>query len=153
MSLRVKTERRSFGFDKTKTEKYVATAQRGATVEFTKVVEQVSLRCGLPKATCRAVIDTMVEAASTWMLEGHGVSIGEMGYLKPAITCKASETKGGEKITRKRVLFLPSKSFKAVIDSMKVTQAGTDTVEDDEDRNPPTSGGNENSGGDTGEFE
>lgn len=57
-----------------------------------------------------------------WMLEGHGVSLGNMGYLKPAITCKSSEVSGEEKIIRKRVLFQPSKDFKAQIDKMSLNR-------------------------------
>lgn len=87
-----------------------------------KVIEQISLRSGISKATCRAVVETMVESACTWMLEGHGVSLGNMGYLKPAITCKSSEVSGEEKIIRKRVLFQPSKDFKAQIDKMSLNR-------------------------------
>lgn len=107
--LNYKVVKKTFGFDKDGTEKYVAEAVRGGTVSFEKVIEQISLRSGISKATCRAVVETMVESACTWMLEGHGVSLGNMGYLKPAITCKSSEVSGEEKIIRKRVLFQPAR--------------------------------------------
>ena len=116
--LSYKVEKRTFGFDDDKTERYVATAVRASTVSFEKMVEQVSLRSGISKASCRAVMETMVEAAGTWLLEGHGVSVGEIGYLKPAITSKSSDVAGGEKIVRKRVLFQPSKAFKKLVDTM-----------------------------------
>lgn len=96
MGLNYKVVKKSFGFDKD-TERYVASAVRGGTVGFEKVIDQISLRSGISKATCRAVVETMVESACTWMLEGHGVSLGNMGYLKPSITCKSSEVSGGEK--------------------------------------------------------
>lgn len=120
--LNYKVVKKTFGFGKDGTEKYVAEAVRGGTVSFEKVIEQISLRSGISKATCRAVVETMVESACTWMLEGHGVSLGNMGYLKPAITCKSSEVSGEEKIIRKRVLFQPSKDFKAHIDKMSLNR-------------------------------
>lgn len=118
MGLSYKVTKRSFGFDKAKTQKYVASAVRSGTIEFNKLVEQISLRSGLPKATCKVVVETMAESACTWLLEGHGVSLGNLGYLKPAITCRSSEVEGEERIVRKRVLFLPSKDFKEQVERM-----------------------------------
>lgn len=144
MGLNYKVVKKSFGFDKD-TERYVASAVRGGTVSFKKVIEQISLRSGISKATCRAVVETMVESACTWMLEGHGVSLGNMGYLKPAITCKSSEVSGGEKIVRKRVLFQPSKEFKAQIEQISLTRISE--VEDSEETQQPGEEGGGQGGG------
>lgn len=144
--LSYKVEKRTFGFDEEKTEKYVATAVRASTVSFDKMVEQVSLRSGISKASCRAVMETMVEAAGTWLLEGHGVSVGEIGYLKPAITSKSSDTAGGEKITRKRVLFQPSKSFKKLVDTMPLERISS-TSSGGEAPDPKPDGGGSGGGG------
>lgn len=146
MGLSYKVTKRSFGFDKEKTEKYVASAVRSGTISFNKLVEQISLRSGLPKATCKVVVETMFEAACTWLLEGHGVSLGNLGYLKPAITCQSSEVEGEEKITRKRVLFLPSKEFKAQVETMTldritVSSAVSGTSGTDETEDPDAGGG------------
>lgn len=149
MGLNYKVEKRSFGFDPEKTERYVATAVRGDTVSFERVVEQISLRCGLAKPVCKAVLETLIDSAATWMLEGHGVSMGSIGYLKPGITSRSSEVEGGEKIVKKRVLFLPSKSFREMIDRMPIsridtTAAGTETTGPDP---APGGGGEEEEGG------
>lgn len=145
MGLNYKVEKRSFGFDPEKTERYVATAVRGDTVSFERVVEQISLRCGLGKPVCKAVLETLIDSAATWMLEGHGVSLGSIGYLKPAITSKSSEVQGEEKILKKRVLFLPSKSFRETIDKMPVSRI--DVVASETATEPtvpdPTPGGGE----------
>lgn len=144
MGLNYKVVKKSFGFDKD-TERYVASAVRGGTVSFKKVIEQISLRSGISKATCRAVVETMVESACTWMLEGHGVSLGNMGYLKPAITCKSSEVSGEEKIVKKRVLFQPSKEFKAQIEQISLTRISE--VEDTEESQQPGEEGGGQGGG------
>lgn len=144
MGLNYKVVKKSFGFDKD-TERYVASAVRGGTVSFKKVIEQISLRSGISKATCRAVVETLVESACTWMLEGHGVSLGNMGYLKPAITCKSSEVSGEEKIVRKRVLFQPSKEFKAQIEQISLTRISE--VEDSEETQQPGEEGGGQGGG------
>ena len=52
--LNYKVVKKTFGFDKDGTEKYVAEAVRGGTVSFEKVIEQISLRSGISKATCRS---------------------------------------------------------------------------------------------------
>ena len=142
MGLSYKVTKRSFGFDKEKTEKYVASAVRSGTISFNKLVEQISLRSGLPKATCKVVVETMSESVCTWLLEGHGVSLGNLGYLKPAITCHSSEIEGTEKIVRKRVLFLPSKDFKDQVEKMSLdrittTSTDADEVEETEDQQEP----------------
>ena len=152
MGLDYKVVKRSFGFDPEKTERYVATAVRGNTVSFDKIVDQISIRSGLSKAVCKVVLETLIDSAATWMLEGHGVSLGEIGYLKPAITCKSSETEGEEKIVKKRVLFLPSRNFRDMIDKMPVSRisgtvessSGTGTQEPDPD---PDDGGEDQGGG------
>lgn len=120
MALSYKVEKKSFGFDKTKTEKYVAVAQRAGTVQFDRVVEQISLRTLLPKGITKSIIESLIDSMGTWMLEGAGVSLGELGILKPAITCKSSDKEGEQKIVRKRILFCPSKKFKALIEKMEL---------------------------------
>ena len=138
MGLSYKIESKHFGFDKTKTNKFVATAVRSKTVSFDRVVEQISIRSGLSKAVCRAVVETMNDAMCTWLLEGHGVSLGELGYLKPAITCKSAQVEGDERITRKRVLFQPSKDLKLKIESMTLDKMASDgtVVEEDGSAGP-----------------
>lgn len=133
MGLCYKIESRHFGFDKTNTNKFVATAVRSKTVSFKKVVEQISIRSGLSRAVCRAVVETMADAMCTWLLEGHGVSLGELGYLKPAITCKSAKVEGEEKITRKRVLFQPSKDLKQMIEGMTLDKLANDGAVSEED--------------------
>lgn len=145
MGLSYKVTKKSFGFDKEKTEKYVASAVRSGTVSFNKLVEQISLRSGLPKATCKVVVETMAESACTWLLEGHGVSLGNLGYLKPAITCKSSEIEGKEKIVRKRVLFLPSKDFKEQMDRMTLDRISASSQGPEEPEDPDA--GEEEGGG------
>lgn len=151
MGLNYKVEKKSFGFDPAKTERYVATAVRGDTVSFDKVVDQISLRSGLAKPVCKAVLETLIDSASTWMLEGHGVSLGNIGYLKPAITCRSSEVEGEEKILKKRVLFLPSKSFREMIDKMTISRieyvSGTSSTETEDPGPTPGGGGEEDEGG------
>lgn len=145
MGLSYKVTKKSFGFDKEKTEKYVASAVRSGTVSFNKLVEQISLRSGLPKATCKVIVETMAESACTWLLEGHGVSLGNLGYLKPAITCKSSEIEGKEKIVRKRVLFLPSKDFKEQMDRMTLDRVSVSSQVPEEPEDPDA--GEEEGGG------
>lgn len=125
MALSYKVEKKSFGFDKTKTEKYVAIAQRAGTVQFDRVVEQISLRTLLPKGITKSIIESLIDSMGTWMLEGAGVSLGELGILKPAITCKSSDKEGEQKIVRKRILFCPSKKFKALIEQMELEKQVT----------------------------
>lgn len=152
MGLSYKVEHKSFGFDKEKKKRYVATAMRYDTVSFERVIEQISIRSGINKALCRAVVETMVESMGTWMLEGHGVSLGQIGYLKPAITSKSAEVKGEEKILRKRVLFQPSKAFKQMIEGMSIDKAEEESAGSDSGTggNGSGTGGTGGSGGEDG---
>ena len=135
MGLAYKIESKHFGFDKPGVNKFVATAVRSQTVDFDKVVEQISLRSGIAKVACRAVVETMTDAMCTWLTEGHGVSLGQLGYLKPSLTCKSSAVEGEEKITRKRVVFRPSTLLKAKIEAMSLDRITNDgsIVETDPD--------------------
>ena len=150
MGLGFKIESKHFGFDKSKTNKFVATAVRNKTVSFEKIVEQIAIRSGLSRAVCRAVVETMQDAMCTWLLEGHGVSLGELGYLKPAITCKSSLVEGEERITRKRVLFQPSKTFKHKIEEMTLDKMSASGAVIEEDTETGDAGGHKEPGEDTG---
>lgn len=151
MALSYKVEKKSFGFDKTKAEKYVAVAQRAGTVQFDRVVEQISLRTLLPKGITKSIIESLIDSMGTWMLEGAGVSLGELGILKPAITCKSSDKEGEQKIVRKRILFCPSKKFKSLIEKMELerqTSPGDSTGEGPLSPLEPGTG----EGGEDGDF-
>ncbi len=142
-------EQKVFGFDKTKTPKFVATAQRSSTIGADKVIDQVAIRTGLSRAMCRVVVDTLAEAMGTWLLEGHGVALGNLGYMKPAIVSKSAVTRGEEDIVRKKVLFQPTKQFKQMIEGMSVELIRT-RADEDEDADAPAGGGTDTSDGTEG---
>lgn len=120
MSLTIKTTTAKVGFGREKSEKEVIRAMRGATVDSEQLIQQVALRTGLTQGVCRAVIDSLWEAAGTYVLEGHGVRLGDFGILKPALVTRAATDEKKAKVIRKKLLFLPSQHAKAMVEKMKL---------------------------------
>ena len=143
MALRYQTRKTMVGFGEVKEAKFVSQVVRDKNVSVQRMVEQVALRSGQPKAVCRAVIDTLVESMGTWMADGQGVTLGSLGILKPTVNCRAGETSGDVAVVRKKILFYPSTETRRMLEDIKVEKITANASSTDE-------GGGDTGGGNTG---
>lgn len=153
MGLQYVVAKRVFGFDKSKTEKYVAKSVGSGELSFDKLCAKVSRILGIHRKTVDLVAAGLVDIMSEEIDDGKTVRLGEFGLFRPSFVGKSAETEIGvtaNNIVRKRILFFPGKAFSTMLGSMSITRmAIPDTDYTD---GSSTSGGNSNpSGGKPGD--
>lgn len=126
MALEYVVTKRVFGFDKTKSEKFVAKSVGSGEVSFEKLCSRVSQICGIHRATVNLVISGLVDMMSDDIDDGKSVRLGEFGMFRPSIRTKsansAKEVTAGN-IISKRIIFTPGKIFQRTLSDMSVTRS------------------------------
>ncbi len=125
MALEYVVAKRVFGFDRTKTEKYVARSVRSGNVNFEKMCGQVSRLCGIHRKVVDLVVSGLVDIMSENIDEGRSVQLGEFGHFRPSFKAKsASEEKDitADKVVRKKIIFTPGKIFRNTLQDMSITR-------------------------------
>lgn len=128
MALKYVVKKRIFGFDKTKTEKYVAQNVITNTVGFRDLCKEVSMFGMIPEGAVKHVIDALIDALNTNLNKGLSVQLGDFGCFRPGMTCKSQETEemvDADTIQRVKIVFTPGYKFKDMLDkvSIKKTEA------------------------------
>ena len=102
MALKYVVKKRVFGFDKTKTEKYVAQNVITNTVNFRDLCKEVSMFGMIPEGAVKHVIDALIDALNTNLNKGLSVQLGDFGCFRPGMSCKKIffHLLGGEKVPR-----------------------------------------------------
>ena len=177
MSIKVKAVERNVSFDKTKEKwAYVMQAELYNKLTQSKVINEASIRSGIPKGTINASWNAIGEVIKAWATEGHSVAIPGLGSMRFSLRATSVEdvnlVKSGL-ITSRRVIFTPSVDIKDELARTaisitcydrngeivkRVTSDDEGIVEDPEDssntQNPPTgdgTGGGSNTGGGSGD--
>ncbi|MDL2211145.1 HU family DNA-binding protein [Bacteroides sp. OttesenSCG-928-M17] len=125
MSLKFVVAKKVFGFDDTKTEKYVVKQVLIGRVEFKRLCLQVSQICGAHRGVVQQVLAGVVDAMVNTLESGQSVQLGEFGTFRPAIRVKSSETAEGataSTVYRKRILFTPGEALKGMIGKVGLQQ-------------------------------
>lgn len=165
MAIKVKAVERNVAFEKG-AEKwaYVLQADLYNKLSQTKVIQEASLRSGIPKGSINAAWDAIGEVIKAWATEGHAVTVPGLGSMRFGIrsTSVANVNKvGTDLITSRRVIFTPSSDIKEELRKTsinitcydrngeivkRVTSTDDADIEDPENENPDD-GGNTPSGG------
>lgn len=148
MALKYVVTKQVFGFDPTKTEKYVARQVSSGQVNFSKLCTQVGQICGAHRGTVQLVIAGLVDALVNNLDDGKSVQLGEFGIFRPGIRAKASNTEEGataNTIYRRRVLFTPGAALKDVMDKASLTRFASPDI--DYTDGTRGNGGNNSGGG------
>ena len=154
MALKYVVTKQVFGFDPTKTEKYVARQVTSGQVSFSKLCTQVGQICGAHRGTVQLVIAGLVDALVNNLDDGKSVQLGEFGIFRPGIRAKASETEEGvtaSSIYRRRVLFTPGTALKDVMTKASLTRFASPDI-DYTDGTRSNGGNNSGSGNPDDEF-
>lgn len=156
MPLNYEVKKMTFGFDETKTEKYVVSAKRGHTVSYEDILKEVAKQSHLSSGEVYSAIEALIDVSITVMQQGHGVKLGDFGILKPSFSA-ASSTKSEDanagSIRRKKILFRPGKRLAQFIEDLPVTSMDSWDEETDEPTTEPEPGGGTQTGGGQGEGE
>ena len=123
MALKYVVKKRVFGFDKTKTEKYVAQNVITNTVNFRDLCKEVSMFGMIPEGAVKHVIDALIDALNTNLNKGLSVQLGDFGCFRPGMNCKSQNE---EKRCRCRYRstsenrIYPGYKFKDMLDNVSI---------------------------------
>ena len=90
MALRIRRVKTIFGYDKTKTEKYVVVPDRATVVNNEKICTLCTTFSGISAGIVQAVIQSLVQAMLTFIEEGHTVQLKGFGTFIPSFNAKSS---------------------------------------------------------------
>lgn len=125
MALKYVVTKQIFGFDQSKTEKFVPRQVISGQVDFRKLCTQVCQICGAHRGIVQLVITGLVDALVNNLDNGTSVQLGEFGVFRPAIRAKAANTPEEatvEKIYRRRINFTPGPALKDVMTKLSINR-------------------------------
>ena len=150
MALNYEVKKRVFGFDKTKTEKYVAQLKTLGMVEFGDLCDEVTKVGMAPRGVVKMVLDGLIDTLNMNINKGFSVQLGDFGCFRPGLNAKSQDKEEDVKsdtVDRRKIIFTPGQQFKEMLTRASVTRAGWDNSE-------VVSGGGSNPGtGGNGEEE
>ena len=150
MALNYEVKKRVFGFDKTKTEKYVAQLKTLGMVEFGDLCDEVTKVGMAPRGVVKMVLDCLIDTLNMNINKGFSVQLGDFGCFRPGLNAKSQDKEEDVKsdtVYRRKIIFTPGQQFKEMLTRASVTRAGWDNSE-------VVSGGGSNPGtGGNGEEE
>ena len=150
MALNYEVTKRVFGFDKTKTEKYVAQLKTLGMVEFGDLCDEVTKVGMAPRGVVKMVLDGLIDTLNMNINKGFSVQLGDFGCFRPGLNAKSQDKEEDVKsdtVYRRKIIFTPGQQFKEMLTRASVTRAGWDNSE-------VVSGGGSNPGtGGNGEEE
>lgn len=127
MALKYVVKKTVFGFDQTKTEKYVARPLLAGTVNYPELYEQAAKRCmGVSNSVIRMVIDDLIKVLEWNLLNHMSVKLDDFGTFRPRLGCKPqSEEKdvNADVLCRRKIIFTTSGNFKRILDNASVRKS------------------------------
>ncbi|MBQ8866138.1 MAG: HU family DNA-binding protein [Bacteroidaceae bacterium] len=128
MGIAVKVSKRTLNFSDTKTEMYVASADRGDVITTKKLSEYVAQNTGSRPAQVRMILSSVIDSMVGWMEEGHGVNLEGFGTFLPAVKSRSSVNKEEVGVRRIRISFSPCKELSAKARGIKYSIADEDVA-------------------------
>ena len=92
MALRYVIKKRTFGFDKTKAEKYVAQNVITNTVDFRDLCEEITKVGMVPSGAVKFVLDALIDTLNLNLRKGISVQLGDFGCFRPGMNCESQDT-------------------------------------------------------------
>ncbi|KAF5063921.1 HU domain fused to wHTH, Ig, or Glycine-rich motif [anaerobic digester metagenome] len=125
MGLKYVVAKQIFGFDETKTAKFVPKQVITGQVSFSKLCTQVGQICGAHRGTVQLVIAGLVDALVNNLDDGKSVQLGEFGIFRPSIKAKASDTEeeaDASRIYKRKIIFTPGSALKQAMNTTSITR-------------------------------
>ncbi len=148
MAFRYVIKKRIFGFDKNKSEKYVAASFSVAEIDFNTLCDQVTKQGMAPRGVVKLVMDGLIDALCTYVSLGATVKLGDFGTIRPGLNCKSqndAKEVTADSIYRQKIILTPGKLLKNMIKSSGMTRISTNGEEI-----PAGNGNGGNTGGNGG---
>lgn len=142
MSLKYVIKKRTFGFDKTKTEKYVAQNVITNTLDFRNLCDEITKVGLVPSGAVKFVLDALIDTLNMNLNKGISVQLGDFGCFRPRLNCDSQDTAkdvDSDTIRRVKIIFTPGYKFKEMLNKVSVQKmivAADGSMEPDEPVNP-----------------
>ena len=142
MSLKYVIKKRTFGFDKTKTEKYVAQNVITNTLDFRNLCDEITKVGLVPSGAVKFVLDALIDTLNMNLNKGISVQLGDFGCFRPSLNCDSQDTAkdvDSDTIRRVKIIFTPGYKFKEMLNKVSVQKmivAADGSMEPDEPVNP-----------------
>lgn len=123
MSLRYEVKKRTFGFDKTKAEKYVAQNVITNTVEFKDLCNDITKVGMAPSGAVKFVLDALIDTLNMHLNNGLSVQLGDFGTFRPGLNCESQDNAkdvDSSTIRRVKIIFTPGYKFKDMLNSVSI---------------------------------
>lgn len=133
MAIKYEVKKKVFGFDKTKTEKFVAQTKVLGLVEFGKLCEEVQKISMAPRGVVKMVIDGLIDTLNMDLDKGYSVQLGDFGCFRPGLNAKSQagvDDVDANTVYRRKIIFYPGSYFKNMLTKATVERlvVGKDTV-------------------------
>ena len=89
MAIKYEVKKVVFGFDKSKTEKFVAQSKVLGMVEFKTLCEEVQKVSMAPRGVVKMVIDGLIDTLNMDLDKGYSVQLGDFGCFRPGLNAKS----------------------------------------------------------------
>lgn len=132
MSIQYKVVKQIFGFDQTKSEKFVARSVTGQMLHSEEFCNQVCQITGIHRSVVGAVFGGVLDVLVNNMNMGHSVQLGEFGILRPGIQAKAQDSEEAttaSTVYRRKINFTPGKMLKNFLGNVSVTRMAIQDVD------------------------
>lgn len=123
MALKYVVKKTVFGFDKSKTEKYVARPMNFGVVSFANLCDQVTLVGMAPRGVVKMVLDGLIDAMKLNLVNGLSVSLGDFGTFRSSFGCKSQDTEeevSAETLRRRKIIFTPGEHLKEMVKNVSI---------------------------------
>ena len=152
MAIKYEVKKVVFGFDKTKTEKFVAQAKVLGMVEFKTLCEEVQKVSMAPRGVVKMVIDGLIDTLNMDLDKGYSVQLGDFGCFRPGLNAKGQtgvKDVDANTVYRRKIIFSSGSYFKEMLNKVTVErlELGKGTVVKDAVVNPKPDGSGSGQGG------
>ena len=150
------------------TYRYVMLAELYSTLDKNKVINEASIRSGIPQGTINAAWAAIGDVVKAWATEGHSIPIPGLGTMRFSVraTSVADVSEVSKSlITSRRVIFTPNVEIKNELKKTsinitcydkdgnvvkQVVSSDSGTIEEEEDNTTEEDSGGSDSGDDSG---
>lgn len=127
--LKYVVKKKVFGFDKTKTEKFVAQNVITNTVKFGDLCHEISKIGLVPSGVVKFVLDGLIDTLNINLNKGMSVQLGDFGCFRPGINCKSQDKANSvdcKCIERVKIIFTPGAKFREMLNEASLERLGND---------------------------
>ncbi|KKB52143.1 hypothetical protein HMPREF1212_00284 [Parabacteroides sp. HGS0025] len=127
MALKYVVKKTVFGFDQTKTPKYVARPLPAGTVGYPALCDQVA-KVGVlaSRSMVKLVLESLFDVLEENLTNHLSVKLGDFGTLRPSFSSKCQNEENevnADVLCHRKIVFTPSSDFKRVLGNVSVRKS------------------------------